>query len=118
MRLQSIRRFVMNVQSKSNSSDEKKAIQNNRKRILEIIEDKLYFNGKKSFLLTGEFPYYRLDPKKWEHRLDAVGKLGIGVLTFYVPWNFHETEDGKFDFHGKTDPKRDLNRFLSLIYQA
>jgi len=84
-------------------------------RVLDIREDGLYLHGKKTFLLTGEFPYYRLDPQKWEHRLDCVKKLGLEVLTFYVPWNFHEAEDGNFDFDGNSDPKKNLRRFLDLI---
>ena len=53
--------------------------------LLEINEEGLFFNGSNSFLLTGEFPYYRLDPSKWDHRLDAVKKLGFNILTFSIP---------------------------------
>ena len=35
-------------------------------------------------------------------------------MSTYVPWDWHEYEEGKFDFEGKTVPERDLIGFIKL----
>lgn len=101
----------------SNEYNSSKIDQTSSNSILELKDGSLYFRDKKTFLITGEFPYYRLAPDKWAHRLDVVKKIGVNIVTFNVPWNFHENEDNTFDFFGVTDPKKNLARFLDLIYE-
>jgi len=40
--------------------------------------------------------------------------LGVTTLDLYVPWNWHEVADGKFDFDGHTNPRRNLREVLRL----
>ena len=37
-------------------------------------------------------------------------RRSLNTVSFYVPWNFHETEETKFDFSGP----RDLRRFIKI----
>jgi len=37
------------------------------------------------------------------------------TVDTYIAWNWHEPQEGKFDFSGKTDPRRDLESFLELM---
>lgn len=78
--------------------------------------DYVLFDGQPIYLWSGDFPYYRLAPSEWEDRLEKVKQAGVRFITAYVPWNFHEYEEGQFDFTGKTGVgRRDLVRFIKLI---
>lgn len=78
-------------------------------------QNKIKIHGETRFLVTAEFPYYRLSPKVWSERLDLVKDVGINIVTFYIPWNIHELLPGKFDFEGRIREQNNLNLFLSLL---
>lgn len=78
-------------------------------------QNKIKVQGEARFLVTAEFPYYRLRPEDWPERLDMVKAVGINILTFYIPWNIHEPLSGKLDFDGRTRPQNNLTLFLSLL---
>src|SRR5690606_1222982 len=67
--------------------------------------------GKNTFLLNGmpfvvmaaEMHYSRIPKLYWEHRLKMAKALGMITLCLYVFWNYHEPEEGKFDFTGDKD---------------
>ena len=52
---------------------------------------------------------------EWVDRLARVRAFGLNSITTYVPWNFHESQPGVFDFHSEW---RDLVRFLKLAQRA
>jgi len=83
---------------------------------LSILNNQIYLNGHPVYLLTAEFPYYRLDPSQWEDRINKIKAAGIKVITCYIPWNFHEYNDNEFDFKGKSEIKRrNVKGFFELI---
>lgn len=78
----------------------------------------LRIDGRTRLLYGGEVQYYRIrdsegDPSRthamWVETLDRVASIG-NLVTAYVPWDWHERREGRFDFGGI----RDLDRFLSL----
>lgn len=74
----------------------------------------LYMDGEPRFFLSLDYPYYRDTPENWQPRLRQVKELGVTVVTFYVPWRHHEV-NGEIDFTGRTQPNRNVVRFLELI---
>lgn len=68
-------------------------------------------------LLAGEVHYWRLNPARWPAVLDGVRRLGLDIVATYVPWEYHELAPGRFDFHGRTEPPRNLVGFLDLLQQ-
>lgn len=69
-------------------------------------------DGKKTFLCSGEIHYFRISRELWDVHLDAACEAGIQTVSSYVPWAWHEHEEGLFDFTGKTHPERDLKTWL------
>jgi beta-galactosidase len=70
--------------------------------------------GKPVFLYSGELHYFRADPSDWDERLRQAREAGLNAVASYVPWRWHEPEEGRFDFNGKTHPRRGLVEFVRL----
>jgi beta-galactosidase len=69
-------------------------------------------NDKKVFLNSGEIHYFRIKPELWDKHLEAAKEAGLTTVSTYVPWAWHESEEGVFDFNGATCPERDLQGWL------
>lgn len=69
-------------------------------------------------LLVAEYPYYRTRAEHWEGNIAALQAEGIDVVSFYLPWRFHEVAHEpapRYDFAGATRPQTDVRRLLGLI---
>jgi len=75
----------------------------------------LLINGKPTYLRSGEITYFRVKKKEWGERLKKAKEVGLICISTYIPWFWHEPEEGEFDFTGKTHPQRDLRSYLDLI---
>ena len=71
-------------------------------------------NKKKTFLNSGEIHYFRIRRNLWEKHLRAAAEAGLSTVSTYVPWAWHEAEEGVFDFEGKSIPERDFLGWLRL----
>lgn len=81
---------------------------------MEVTFDKysLFIDGKREFILSGCFHYYRLPGKNlWEERLKEYKKAGLNTVDAYFPWHYHSPEEAVYDFEGI----RDVDYFLKLI---
>ena len=74
--------------------------------------------GKPVYVYSGEIHYFRISPDQWEARLEEAKKAGLNTVASYVPWMWHEYEEGKFDFTGATHPQRNVARFSALVKKA
>ncbi len=68
--------------------------------------------GRPSFVYSGEIHYFRIPRKEWRSRLRQMKKCGFNTASTYVPWIYHEPEEGRIDLTGKTEPERDFFGFL------
>ena len=71
-------------------------------------------NGKPVFIISGEIHYFRLDSKRWEKHLKLLKDSGANTTSTYIPWDWHEYEENKFDFTGETNPARNLIKYIKL----
>jgi len=90
-----------------------------RARRVEIVEHggypELRVDGVPFFIHSAAFFYYRIPRDQWERLLREYRALGINTLDLYIPWNWHELQDGEFDFEGRTNPRRNLRALLALL---
>jgi beta-galactosidase len=78
-----------------------------------IKKDSFYLDDKKVFLISGEIHYFRIKRELWDKHLDAAKEAGLTTVSTYVPWAWHESEEGIFDFNGTSLPERDLKGWLA-----
>ena len=71
-------------------------------------------NGKPHFVISGEIHYFRVDPKLWEKHLTLLKQSGANTTSTYISWDWHEYEEGKFDFTGETHPARNIIKYIKL----
>jgi beta-galactosidase len=74
----------------------------------------LVIDGREEALLCASLFYFRLPREVWEARLAQVRATGYHAIDVYLPWNFHETAPGVWDFEGR----RDVGAFLDLAHEA
>jgi len=76
------------------------------------VNDSFLLNGRRIFLNSGEIHYFRIRRELWDRHLAAAREAGLMAVSTYVPWAWHELEEGVFDFDGTTHPERDLAGWL------
>lgn len=79
-----------------------------------LIDHHIQFGDRQVPLLSGEIHYWLHPALHWKDILLAIKNCSLPMVATYVPWNFHQLENGTFDFVGLTDPQRDLATFLDL----
>ena len=76
--------------------------------------------GTSEFLLDGE-PYQiiagemhpaRIPAEYWLHRIRMAKAMGCNTISVYLFWNYHESEEGVYDF---TTENRNLKEFFRLV---
>ncbi|TGZ69412.1 hypothetical protein CRM22_003763 [Opisthorchis felineus] len=63
--------------------------------------------------ISGSFHYFRIPTMYWSDRLKKAKAAGLDAIQIYIPWNFHELEEGEYNF----SDDRDVEHFLDLIQQ-
>ncbi|MCR8634369.1 glycoside hydrolase family 35 protein [Paenibacillus radicis (ex Xue et al. 2023)] len=76
--------------------------------IFDVEGDRFTYNGEQIRILSGAVHYFRVVRAYWEDRLLKLKSCGFNTVETYVPWNFHEPEEGQFYFEGMAD----LVRFI------
>ncbi|MFN3429415.1 MAG: type 2 lanthipeptide synthetase LanM [Candidatus Sericytochromatia bacterium] len=77
-------------------------------------ERDILVGDRPGLVLGGEFQYFRIAKALWRPSLEKLKAGGLTSISAYVPWIWHEIEEGHFDFTGRTDPARDLAGFMAL----
>lgn len=67
------------------------------------------------YVMAVEFPYYLYPRPLWERELVWMKNTGVRTVEFSIPWNWHQTAVGEFDFNGRTSPRRDLVGLIRLL---
>ncbi len=65
-----------------------------------IGEQNFTIDGHKLVIRCGEMHFARIPPEYWRHRLKMAKAMGLNTVCAYFFWNFHEWEEGRFDWTG------------------
>ena len=73
------------------------------RRSFVIKNDRFLLQDKPISIKSGSVHYSRVPREYWRDRLERAKALGLNAVTTYVPWNFHEDVEGRFDFSNERD---------------
>ncbi|MBI3242553.1 MAG: beta-galactosidase [Chloroflexi bacterium] len=73
-----------------------------------------WLNDQPQLIQAGEFHYFRTPQDQWRHRLSLLKAAGFNTVASYIPWLWHQLDEGVSDFDGHSHPMRNLAGFLDL----
>lgn len=82
---------------------------------VEFRDNLIYIGGKPIFIYSGEIHYFRIPFDEWEDRIVKAKEAGLNCISSYIPWIWHEPEEGRFDFTGDTLRERNIIKFIELV---
>jgi len=69
----------------------------------EIGDTDFLLDGQRLQIRCGEIHFARVPREYWRHRLQLARAMGLNTICAYLFWNFHEWEEGKYDWNGQRD---------------
>ena len=63
--------------------------------------------------ISGSLHYSRVPSYYWKDRLQKLYAAGLNAIQTYVPWNYHETTPGVYEFDGD----KDLVQFIKIAQE-
>ena len=69
-------------------------------------------NGEPFQIISGEIHPARVPFEYWKHRIQMAKAMGCNTISIYIFWNYHEREEGVFDFE---TGNRNLAEFFRLV---
>src|SRR5438067_6581397 len=76
---------------------------NAARHTFEIGHDDFMLDGEPFVIRCGEIHFPRVPREYWRHRLQMCKAMGLNTVCVYLFWNFHEWDEGKFDWSGQAD---------------
>jgi len=68
-----------------------------------IGDEDFFLDGQRLQIRCGEIHFARVPREYWEHRLKLCKAMGLNTVCAYLFWNYHEWEQGRYDWSGKAD---------------
>jgi beta-galactosidase len=63
-------------------------------------------------IISGELHPSRIPENYWRHRIQMAKAMGCNTISAYIFWNYHEAEEGVFDF---TTGNKNLSEFIKAV---
>jgi beta-galactosidase len=83
--------------------------------VIRLCDSTFVVGDRPTFFFGGELHYFRIEREAWRDRVQSAKRLGMNTVSSYIPWIWHEPEEGSFDFDGASHPQRDLASFLDIV---
>jgi beta-galactosidase GanA len=71
-------------------------------------------DGQPFQIISGEMHPARIPEEYWRHRIQMAKAMGCNTISVYVFWNYHETEEGVYDF---TSGNHNLAEFFKTVQE-
>jgi beta-galactosidase GanA len=71
-------------------------------------------DGQPFQIISGEMDPARIPEEYWQHRIQMVKAMGCNTISACVFWNYHESEEGVYDF---TTENHNLAEFFKIVQE-
>ena len=71
-------------------------------------------DGSPFQIISGELHPSRIPAEYWRHRIQMAKAMGCNTISVYIMWNYHEQEEGVFDFE---TGNRNLTQFFNIVQE-
>ena len=69
-------------------------------------------DGNPFQIISGEMHPARIPVEYWRHRIQMAKAMGCNTIGMYIFWNYHESEEGVFDF---STGNHNLSEFFKIV---
>jgi beta-galactosidase len=71
-------------------------------------------DGQPFQIISGEIHPARVPADYWRHRIRMAKAMGCNTISAYIFWNFHETQEGVYDF---STGSHNLSQFITIVQE-
>jgi beta-galactosidase len=65
-------------------------------------------------IISGEIHPARIPAEYWRHRIQMAKAMGCNTISAYIFWNFHESEEGIYDF---SNGNHNISQFFKIVQE-
>jgi beta-galactosidase len=69
-------------------------------------------DGQPFQMISGEMHPARIPSEYWRHRIQMAKAMGCNTISAYIFWNFHEAEEGVYDF---STGNHNIAEFIKIV---
>jgi beta-galactosidase len=80
------------------ASAQKKNQKENQKHTFAFSNSDFMLDGQPFQIISGEMHPARIPAEYWKHRIQMAKAMGCNTISAYIFWNYHESEEGVYDF--------------------
>ncbi len=77
-------------------------------------ESDFILDGQPIQIISGEMHPARIPSEYWRHRVQMAKAMGCNTIAAYIFWNYHESEEGKYDF---STGNHNLQEFFKIVQE-
>ena len=85
---------------------------NKAKHTFKFSETEFLLDGEPFQMISGEMHPARIPSEYWRHRIQMAKAMGCNTISMYIFWNYHESEEGIFDF---STENRNIGEFIRIV---
>jgi beta-galactosidase len=75
-------------------------------------ETEFLLDGEPFQIISGELHPARIPSEYWRHRVKMAKAMGCNTISAYIFWNYHEQEEGVYDF---SSGNHNIREFIEIV---
>ncbi len=82
------------------------------KHTFKFSETEFLLDGEPFQIISGELHPARIPSEYWRHRVKMAKAMGCNTISAYIFWNYHEQEEGVYDF---STGNKNIREFIEIV---